>query len=569
MKRTISLICLVLVSFCPLTITEAQQVLGAREATRNVARILGIPQEDWGKCGTSMVALAYSRWNQLSPQVRQGILQALQRPTKQKSRPPSPSSRFRIHYDTTGIDTPALITSGPDARRIPNTVEQFIDSVAYYFEYARKLEVDTLGYSVPPTDGVQGGGPEYDIYVEELGTDMFGQTSWSESSDLIENGQRQRYSTYTEVDNDFLGYRTPGMDGLRVTAAHEFHHAVQVGSYGFWTTVPNYDFYFYEITSVWMEHVAFPAVHDYYYYLPNYFERFKDGRNRSLPFNFWSTSYRGYERTIWAHFLAKRFGRDVIRNIWTGMKATPALGSMTNALLQYGTTLESEFALFSYWNYFTADRSDPQRYYDEGKNYPRFAPNASTTFSGLSASVSSSASPLSTQFFQLVLTSDTITAIVANVNAKGAQDPNTLWENFELRLSGTNLQPPYQKVARGLGLTFTTEEIKQWRTLYLQSSTRSNANTAPDPSPNPVRLSQDTKLLLPMVSGTENQAEVSFVNSALELAFSRQYPVTELFGTKFLDIPTSELRDAVKTGIYFVRARCGDAEFMWKVAVVR
>jgi len=543
----------------------AQQVQQIVRPSRNIAEILGIPQEETGKCGTSAMLLAFSRLSQLSSDLRTKVLQAVQRPDKQTSRL-SRSGKFRIHYDTTGSDAPALITAGPGGQRIPNTYEQYIDSVAYCFDFVWKLEVDTLGFEAPPSDGLQGGGPEYDVYVSGLGSGSFGQTSWDPNTP-IEDGLRKRFATYAEIDNDFLGLRTSGIDGLRITAAHEFQHAIQVGSYGYWTTVPLMDRWFLELTSVWMEHVAFPAIHDYYYDLPNYFQRFRGGLNQSLAFN--TNVFAGYERSVWAHFLTKRFGRDVMRNIWIGIKAAPVLASMASVLPTYGTTLESEFALFSAWNYYTADRADPQRYYSEGGNYPRFTPNVSTSFTGLTASVTSSAYPLSTQFYQIVLTSDTITAVIANVNTKGAQDPNTVKSDLQLNLSATNLQPPYQKVAKGLGLTFTTSDIAPWRTLYLLSSTRGNANAAPDPSPNPVRLSQDLKLVLSVQGAGTTQAEVFFMNTSLEVVYSRQYLVRQAFGAMYVDVPTADLLGRISTGIYFVVVRCGDNEFKWKVAIIR
>ena len=544
---------------------QAQQLQEIQAGTRNVAAILGIPQEESGKCGTGTLILAHSMWNQLSTQVQQRILQVMQRPQMQKSRP-SPSKRFLIHYDTTGSNTPSLVTSGSNSQRIPNSYEQYIDSVAYYFDYAWKLEVDTLGYLPPPSDGTEGGDQSFDIYVENLGSGLFGQTSWDPTAPLT-SGQNERFATYIEIDNDFFGYRTPGMDGLRVTAAHEFHHSIQVGNYGIWSTVPNSDFYFYELTSTWMEHVAFPAVHDYYYYLPDYFQKFRDGLNRSLPFN--TSNFHGYERVVWAHFLEKRFGRDIMRAIWTGIRSAPVLQSMANVLPQYGTTLESEFALFSSWNFFTADRADPQHYYSEGASYPRFNPNVSSSFNGMTTSISSAAPPLSTQFYQIALPSDTLTAIVTNVDVAGALAGSTAQADVNLNLASGSLQPPYQKVAGGLELNFVTNDDSRWRTLYLLSSTNSSANATSNPSPNPLRIAQDAKLVLPLGNSSSSQAEVFMVNGALELVYSHQYATRNSFGSAYVDVPTSDLRGAVGTGVYFVVARCGDTELKWKVAIIR
>jgi hypothetical protein len=289
--------------------------------------------------------------------------------------------------------------------------------------------------------------------------------------------------------------------------------------------------------------------------------------NQSLAFN--SLVYGGYERAVWALFLEKRFGKKIMKHIWTGLKAAPPLASMATVLPQYGTSLESEYALFSSWNYFTADRAEPLKYYDEGNYYPRFTPNVNMTFNGLTASVSSAAPPLSTQFYQIATSSDTIMAVVANVDVREAQDANPTNANLQLNLSSTDLQPPYQKVARGLGLTFTASDMHQWRIVYLLASTRANANTAPDPSPNPVRLAQDSKLVLPVQGVTHDQAEVFLLNAAVELVYSRQYAVRQAFGNSYIEVPSADLRGLVPTGVYFVVARCGDNEYKWKVAIIQ
>ena len=565
LRRVVNHVCLIMLMAFVGARSFAQELQQSVRTSRNLATILGLPEEMTGKCGTGAVVYAHSRLSQLEAATRSNVLQALQRTEKQKSRL-SPSGKFRIHYDTTGSDAPALLTAGPNGQRIPNTVERYVDSVAYFFDYAWKLEIDTLGYTAPPGDGVQGGGAEYDVYVVDFGSGTFGLTNW-EPSDIIENGLRQRYTTYIEIENDFQGYRTAGIDALRITAAHEFFHAIQVGSYGYWTTVPDKDRWFLELSSVWMEHAAFPAIHDYWYDAPNYFQHFRGLYNQSLALN--SLVYGGYERAVWALFLEQRFGKGIMKEIWTGIKFAPPIGSMAAVLPVHGTTLESEFALFGSWNYFTADRADPHKYFPEGMYYPRFAPNVSTTFTGLTASVSSGAPPLSTAFYQIALTSDTLMAIISNTDVAEAQNANGGSSTVKLNLSSTDLVPPYQKVARGLGLTLGVNDPTKWRSLYLLASTKGNANMAPDPSPNPIRLSKDVKLVLPVQGATQDRVDVYIMNAAIELLFTKQYPVKPAFGNSYAEIPTVDLRSVLPTGVYYVFARCGDKEFKWKVAIIQ
>jgi len=546
----------------------AQKTASVQASTRNIDQILGIPSEERGKCGTSALMLALTQWQALQPATKQAVLLAVQRVPKHKSRV-SQSGRFRVHYDTAGVHVPALITSGPNGQRISGTAEKFVDSVATYFEKIWTLEIDSLRLEAPPSDGVQGGGPEYDIYVEELGTDMFGETSWNLTSDLIENGVRQRFSTYITVDNDFVGYRTPGMDGLRVTAAHEFFHAIQVGSYGVWTNVPSSNFYFYELSSVWMEHLAFPHIHDYYYYLPKYFLYYRDGQDRSYPFTLWDGMYRGYERAVWAFFLSEKFGRDVIREIWSGMKQSPVLPATTSVLARRGTTLEREFAHFGLWNFYTGDRADPTRSYAEGASFPRYKPNVSMDFFGNQAVIRSAAPAMSMQMYQFTLSGDTVTAIVTNRDAASAQNSSPPFSDVSLAMRSSGFEPPYQLVAPGIGVSLKSPDLAKLNVVYLRSSTKENAIVSPGPSPNPLRLATDARLLLPLTVKSMEPVDVYVLNSAAEKVFERRYQSQVSFGMTAVEIPVSDLRAELATGVFFFIARTRGEEHTWKVAVIR
>ena len=189
---------------------------------------------------------------------------------------------------------------------IPGSFRQYVDSVAAVLTYTDSVETQVLGYPFPPTDNMNGGGPEYDVYILELGGSIYGQTVPDEDS-TVEGG---RSSTFIELDNDY-SFVTPdsnkGIPGLEVTVAHEFHHAIQIGNYGFWSD----ETYFYEITSVWMEDVVYTGVNDYYQYLRSSQSQF---RHPEVPFT--SNGNIEYSRGIWGQFIAKRFGTNAMRWAW-------------------------------------------------------------------------------------------------------------------------------------------------------------------------------------------------------------------------------------------------------------
>ncbi len=123
------------------------------------------------------------------------------------------------------------------------------------------LKLDFLGYLPPPSDNGEGGDNLYDIYVNDFtGLILYGQTKF----DFSDGGTGP---SFMEIENDFSSYPTKGINAARVTAAHEFHHAIQLGSYIYRAS----DLYFYEITSTSMEEFVYDSVNDYYNYLENYF----------------------------------------------------------------------------------------------------------------------------------------------------------------------------------------------------------------------------------------------------------------------------------------------------------
>ena len=517
------------------------------------------------KCSMHILAQACSHWDALSLQAKEALAVSSFRPARQTSRL-SPSGHFRIHYDTTGVNQPALLAAG--GVQIPNSYEAFVDSALAVFDYCWDVEVNQLGYDPPPSDGTQGGGPEYDVYLGSRPTNDFGIT-WFDDADIVAQGALGRDTTYMEIDNDFAGFRTPGLDGLKVTAAHEFFHAIQVGRYGIWTTVPNSDLYFYELSAVWMEHVLYKDIRDYLFDVPKFFLSFRDFQRRSYSFTTYSTFLAGYERSVFAHFLAKRFGGNMMHDIWTAMREQPFLESLRTILLARGTDLPNEFAKFYYWNFYTADRADTTHYYPEGNLYPRMAPNLSVDYTGFSTGVSLQSYPLSGAFVEFHLGADSVTSVVVNVDAVAARIDNGSARSFDLRMAGGEQGGAIQTLADNVQVSFTGQPSTAWRILYFSGNSRTDAGVKTAPSPNPLRLSDATPLLLPLQNDPSPDADVSFLSGSLSLSYSGKFPVTEAFGKRVVSIPVQQLRGDLASGVYFVIARTQQSEHQWKILVLQ
>lgn len=195
-------------------------------------------------------------------------IQARQRPSLPFFRE-SEDGRFRVHYTLTGGD--AVPTTDINSNYTPDYVDGCLDALLH----AWRTEVDTLGYVAPPNDGTDGGSPAIDIYLLDLskagagGTSLYGSTMIDR---LISSVLPERFTTWIEIDNDFSAqdvdrsglpsFATLGIDGLRVTCAHELHHVIQNGSYG----NAQVEYMFYELTSTWMEMRTFPQIRDWVAY---------------------------------------------------------------------------------------------------------------------------------------------------------------------------------------------------------------------------------------------------------------------------------------------------------------
>ena len=261
-------------------------------------------------CGTPVVNEALAALDESGPEYRRQLLKTLQRPILSESAV-SPSGHFRIHYDTSGRDAVDIVDE--DGNDIPD----FIDEAATALDSAWKLEVDELGYRPPPSDGGAGGGDEYDVYVIELGganTGYYGTTTPLSTGTMptasfltIDNNYTDAGYGGTSGCNSTRGAR--GLGALRVTAAHELYHAVH---FAYYQPQPQ-EAWWQEATATWIEEVAYPDVNDYFIYLC----AFLSDPSRSLDSGrAVSHDNHIYGASTFVHFLAKRYGRDVIREIW-------------------------------------------------------------------------------------------------------------------------------------------------------------------------------------------------------------------------------------------------------------
>jgi hypothetical protein len=371
-----------------------------------------------GKCGFTTIADAKKHFNYFTIEQQNRIQKILSRPDKQTSIV-SPSGYFRIHYDTTGSSTPNYFIGEE------NNIQLSVDSLAIAFDSSYNFEVNILGYDPPPSDDGDGGDDLYDVYISYLGTGMYGLTDWVVGN----NGNK----SFIEVDCRMDNF-TKGIHAARATAAHEFHHAIQVGTYSdnLDGNSENGNRFYFELTSTAMEEFVYDSVNDYYGYLYGYF----NNPDRRFTYFVNTGNAGGYDRAIWNIFLKEKFeqegsdsqkGFDIIKRSWELMRnnQNTAMESISLALSENGLSLKNTFAEFAQWAYYTGYRAKENKYFSEGMNYPLIKPNFDYTYQAPKKTYEmNSNAPMSNNFILFDLSSsginDTLFSIITNCDIANA-----------------------------------------------------------------------------------------------------------------------------------------------------
>jgi len=323
---------------------KAQVLKGANSLPREYRTDEWLPE----RCGTRVTSEIVENWDSYSIETQNALREIMARPAQQKSLV-SPDGYFVIRYDTTGPH--AVPSEDENSSGVPD----YAENLAAYADSSYRTQVLQMGYSPPPPDG----DGKYDIYTQNLGTGLYGfcepespgPAPWTD------------YTSFIVVHNNFLGFppnddpEGPQKGAMKVTVAHEFHHAVQF-SYNASTSGR---LWFMEVTSTWMEDVVFDLVNDNYNYLSVFFTE------PQTPLT--NTGIHMYSSFIWNQYLAQNFGPEIIRQVWQENISFQAVPALDRVLQTRSSSLGREFSRFALWNFYTGSRNDSQ-HYEEGSFYP-------------------------------------------------------------------------------------------------------------------------------------------------------------------------------------------------------
>ena len=254
-----------------------------------------------------------------------------------------------VHYVTKGADKPSS--------------QAWVRTTLAVMERVWDFETGRLGYRTPVSDRSlpkreNGGNGKFDVYLKELsGQRLYGYCS----PEYLVKGNKRLANGYCVLDDDFARseYGRKPKDTLRVTAAHEFFHAIQF----------NYDYredrWLMESTATWVEERFADDVNDNRQYLPVGQVRVPDA-----PLDVFSTTFgRHYGNWAWWEHLSQRHGNALVAKVWkqAGQFRGAGRDYSTKALT---TVLGPKGGFSREYTRFVAANLDTRASYAEGRHWP-------------------------------------------------------------------------------------------------------------------------------------------------------------------------------------------------------
>ena len=474
----------------------------------------------------------------------------------------SPSGKFRIHFDTTGTNQPAMVTA--DGSTIPNTTDQYVDTLAKILDIVWRTEIDSFGFVPPPSDGGRGGGNELDVYVSNLGGGLFGYTDWDDDNELTPGKTNPQYSSFIHLDNDYgAGYRTKGVQAMLATCAHEFHHTIQIGSSGLWFD----DFYFYELSAESMESTVFPTARDYLFDVKTYFNNIEN-----IPlFLSQGSGYDGYERAIFGIFMMARYGHHFMQDVWNQIRTNRPVQAVENAFEEQSSTLPREYSEFALWNYYTGDRGDSIKYYPDAKRFPTLQFSTIAALSSQSQDIAQSIKNFATSYIRVIVANDTTDMMVSNLNLADALANYSTTYPFVVTLSPTSFAGSSQ-IGQSLFSSFSHEsdpDPSHWN-MKAFGEGFSVLNTTAMALPNPFNPDRSPVLIS---TGTLSGSPVSLtiVSASMDLIYSGDLIPKSYLGKSFVEWKGRDNKGkTISSGVYlYILTDKNNSVQKGKIAVIR
>jgi hypothetical protein len=510
------------------------------------------------RCGFSL-AVETARRLRTAPPALAAEIRALRLPPRLQVNILSPSGRFRVHFDTSGRHVPAMLDAA--LNRLPNTAYEYADSVAAIFDAVYQKEVVELGFDSPP---MRPGESEYQLYILEYNGSFYGETLFD--NPLPNSGTvMPTYASYMQIDNDYREFETRGIEALQVTAAHEFHHIVQLGTYGLWGS----DTWFHEMTSTYFEEVCYPGINDYLQYIRDFV------RDPELSWYQWMP-YKGYELVLWPLFLETRYGPDVFRETWENMRRLEPVTATRNAIRDHqpmSGDFASDFCSWAAANFFIGYRSEKaeQQPYADAALFADMQITSSVEFVAETAHLTGLVPPLGAHYLQVYRGVDTLSFVVANTDIAEAITRSAVRVEYDLEVRRSGYDESFTRLSNGWAYKFSAAKENALCVSLLDGGSAAVVERTA-PFPNPFNPNEFSRMRFPVPRNIPvNRADLYIYSVSMDLLRRDENAAIELDDESGAFVGwdgRGDDGDFLGSGVYIYTLRYSGGSITGKFAVV-
>lgn len=463
---------------------------------------------------------------------------------------------FAIHYDVTGFNA----VDNKDANN--NGVPDYIDSVAYYAELAYQKEVVELGFPFSEIDSMSSGTPMYDIFIKELKNTPYYGAMQPETSSFPGNSNFR--TSFMVLENDYAEvpkFRTTGIDGLKITIFHEFHHAIQ------YYMTNNNARVLAEMTSTFMEYRFFPEILDYMQWVKNWFESPMD-----MSLTNEESVDAGYAMALFFQYTHRKFGDGVQLELWNELaKNINSVDALNNALISKSSNLKDAFCEFSTWMYLTGDHYTGNDYFLHSLELPEITFTDDLRFNQNDLEITANLIPFTFSPTRVLVqsndksTNDTIIVILANTDLDNARKGQSIRKKASFTLAKSQI-PSSQPLGK-LSLYYIDGSDVAYCNSILEYEGEKGLRYA-DAYPNPYRLNINESLHIPAPekSSVYDRINLEIYTPDMKVVFTGKKEVAVHKGQLVLNMQGNEL-SAFGDGVYIFKAYNDDDSKIGKFMV--
>ncbi len=492
----------------------------------------------------------------------------------------SPGGCFRIHYDTSNSDSIQNAVDLTDNNG--NEIPDYVDSAAYYADYAYDYYVEQLGYFPPCPDNGKGGSERYDIYLVDIGNGRSGNTFYGitfQDGKIYPSRKFERNYSYLLLDNDFSPYDSTEVSGgkkvqtykyftieaLKVTTVHELHHAIQF-KYG--NPSPSVQM-FNELTSTYYESEIFPETPDYLQYVRSLFRNFED-----MPFGDGNFE-NGYSWSIFGQYMHKEYDPMLIKRVWELIyDGIPTYTALDSAFREHGSTLSDAWCEFIPWLYYTGERTIGKKYFNDAAIFPMMDFYREDNFSHPSYADNNSLASYEVRGFRCYFhsgeefaTDDTLDFIITNTDLESAIVQNLRKTEYSFIIADSPLTNML-RIDNSDYYYSLASELPTFCNTYFYNTGVSTSRIG-STFPNPFRPGTDDAIFFPAPTNAEiyDDVNIKIYSSDMLEIYNAELPVTvrnSFRVLRWVDIPSE-----FESGVYIFYIEYNGSEELGKFAIVK